>query len=642
MSEFDSENIDVEGLLLEVQRLQTEQEKADAEQAAANKEYEEAERLLRQLYRQKIELQRQREARRNDLRIKEKELERAKRFADAKEERDRLFKEFEEKAKRLDELTASAKWREFAFDHQIIGAKRLGIAKRGILADKRGLGKTLTSLIWADMVQGRRILVLAPNDIVPQFEDEIREWLPGRTIFALRGLPPAQRTLIYPMLNMVPEFIITLNYEAWRKDKTIIDDLVSAGIDTIICDEAHKIKSSSKITARGVFQIAFRPNRCQSCNVVKNFLGPWTTGRGTQEDWNYLTDSSLIMKCPDCSGPLDSTVENALTMTGTPILNKPQELFSLLHIVNPLRFQTEKQFLDDYCYSYAPNRWTFRYGGQERLFKSMSEFFVQRTRDEAGITLPPPAIKIYNVIKDKIKYPKQYAAEKQLREHAALMLENGDVKSMLYILEIILRERQVMTWPAGVVLKDRDEFGNITGETRFDVEESQKLDEACDLLGDLLEEDERVIVFSKFKAPLYEMASRFNDPDHPVIVATGDQSTHLREQVVKDFDLKTAPEKPRWQAVFATFDAFATGLNLNAARHVIMLDDEWSPGMEDQAIGRIDRLNSTDQANVHIFRVANSIDDFMAGLIEEKKKLTEGFESGISAAELLDHLRGSI
>ena len=54
--------------------------------------------------------------------------------------------------------------------------------------------------------------------------------------------------------------------------------------------------------------------------------------------------------------------------------------------------------------------------------------------------------------------------------------------------------------------------------------------------------------------------------------------------------LKTAPEDPRWTGCFATYDAFATGVNLNAARHVIMIDDEWNPGMEDQAIGRIDRL----------------------------------------------------
>jgi SNF2 family DNA or RNA helicase len=326
-------------------------------------------------------------------------------------------------------------------------------------------------------------------------------------------------------------------------------------------------------------------------------------------------------------------------MTGTPILNKPQELFSMLYLVDCIRFRSEKEFLDDYCYAAAPNRWRFQYGGLDRLTKSMSEFFVQRNRDDAGIHVPPPAVKIYKIDKDLTKYKKQYEAERILRNNAALILENGDAYSMLYILEIILRERQLMTWPAGVELKIKDEEGEVIDTLRFDVEESQKLDEACDLLTDLLEEDERVLVFSKFKAPLYEMARRF--PEGNVVVATGDQHNNLKIQVRNDFDLKTAPEKPRWQACLATYDAFGTGLNLNAARHVILLDDEWSPGMEDQAIGRIDRMNSTDQANVHIFRVKDSIDEFMEELIEEKRKLTEGFEGSFDKDRLLDHLRGN-
>jgi SNF2 family DNA or RNA helicase len=183
----------------------------------------------------------------------------------------------------------------------------------------------------------------------------------------------------------------------------------------------------------------------------------------------------------------------------------------------------------------------------------------------------------------------------------------------------------------------KDEEGTVVDTVQFDVKESQKVDEACELLRDLIEEEERVLVFSKFKAPLYEMRNRF--PEIEMIVATGDQSKPLREAVVKDFDLKTAPEKPRWQVCFATYEAFGTGLNLNAARHVILLDDEWSPGMEDQAIGRIDRMNSVDQANVHIFRVKDSIDDFMEGLINEKRDLTEGFEGNFDKQRLLDHLR---
>src|SRR5690606_31678547 len=145
-----------------------------------------------------------------------------------------------------------------------------------------------------------------------------------------------------------------------------------------------------------------------------------------------------------------------------------------------------------------------------------------------------------------------------------------------------------MTESSGIVLKDPETKAGIC---RFDVQESQKLDAVTDLLGDLIEEGERTVVFSKFKEPLYELARRF--PERTAL-ATGDQSKHHKELVRQDFDLKTASEDNyKWDAVFATYDAFGTGLNLNAARHLIMIDDEWNPGSQDQAIGRIDRLNST-------------------------------------------------
>jgi SNF2 family DNA or RNA helicase len=318
-------------------------------------------------------------------------------------------------------------------------------------------------------------------------------------------------------------------------------------------------------------------------------------------------------------------------MTGTPILNKPQELFSMLFLVNKHMFPNESTFLHDYCYQAGPNKWRFMPGGLARLTNYMSKFFLQRNRDDAGIHVPPPAITVHTIEKDKVKYHKQYEAERTVNEQAALLLEDGTRKDIFYVLELILRARQCMTWPAGITIKDPD-----TDEVlcHFDVNESQKLDEVTALIEELLEEEERVIVFSQFKAPLYEMKNRLAG-QHSVVLATGDQSGFHKEQVRKDFDLKTAPVEPRWSVCFATYKAFGTGINLNAARHVILLDDEWNPGMEDQAIGRIDRMNSVDQANVHIFRVESSIDDFMAGILEEKRGITDGFDNSINQVETL-------
>src|SRR6185295_16337287 len=126
---------------------------------------------------------------------------------------------------------------------------------RGILGDKRGLGKTLTSIAYADMVEARKVLVIGINDVLPQILEELQRFAPDRKVYPFDSMSPSQRALVYPVMRGLDEFVITLNYEAWRKDKTIIDELVRLGIDTVIIDEAHKTKSSGKITARGIFQI---------------------------------------------------------------------------------------------------------------------------------------------------------------------------------------------------------------------------------------------------------------------------------------------------------------------------------------------------------------------------------------------------
>lgn len=595
-------------------------------------------REMRTLRMEKLEITDHKSSQVREIRNLERDLEKARRFEHAQQERERLQREYDEQAAELDVLTSAAPWRVGiehsdkilkAFHHQIEGGKRLAVAKRGILADKRGLGKSLTGLVYLDCVQAKKILLIAPNDVVPQFEGEIQMWAFHRRIMGFAGLNKDQRKIIYPMLKQLDSFIITLNYEAWRRDKSIIDDLIAAGLDTVILDEAHRAKSFSKITAKGIVQVVHSKNYCPECETVVE-PEPWFKN-GTYNNVNPLETQVHSV----CGTKMVASVENVLSMTGTPMLNKPQEMFTMLHLVDPFRFNREEQFLRDYCYSWAPGRWKFTTGGLQRLINSMKEFFLQRTREDAGIEIPPPAVTIHYLDPDPVNYPLQYKAYKDLTQAAALVLEDGTAVDMLYILEIILRERQIMTWPAGVELKirERDVDGNVVVRDiiRFNVEESQKLDAAVELCEELAEEGERFILFSKFKAPLYEAQRRLEAKGFKVTTATGDDSDWHRGRVRKDFDLKTADkENYNWVGVFATFDAFATGINLNAARHAIFLDDEWNPGMEDQAIGRIDRLNSEDQAQVHIFRVKGTVDIFMEELLKQKKDLTEGFEVDMS------------
>jgi SNF2 family DNA or RNA helicase len=76
---------------------------------------------------------------------------------------------------------------------------------------------------------------------------------------------------------------------------------------------------------------------------------------------------------------------------------------------------------------------------------------------------------------------------------------------------------------------------------------------------------------------------------------------------------------------------------------MILYDRFWNPGNEDQAIGRIDRINSIDQATVHIPLVENSIDEYMTQLIEDKRNIVMDFKDAASMQNsLAEHLRKTI
>lgn len=174
-------------------------------------------------------------------------------------------KEYAERSEEFDRPTAGAPWREFAFNHQITGAKKLATVERGILADKRGLGKSLTSMIYMDMVGAKKVLCVVPNDTVGNYMRELEHWAPHRKAVKLAGLPKSQREFLLTTLQGLDEFCIVVNYEAWRRDKGMLDLLDKLQIDTLICDESHNIKDQKTIAFKGLKQLTTSSNKCDKC-----------------------------------------------------------------------------------------------------------------------------------------------------------------------------------------------------------------------------------------------------------------------------------------------------------------------------------------------------------------------------------------
>lgn len=537
---------------------------------------------------------------------------------------EKINQEYQALVEQFKERCLDAPWRKEnrsdgmgALEHQIGGAIHLAVAKQALLGDKRGLGKSLTSIIWLDLIEAQRVIVICPSDTMDNFMREIELWAPHRTRIKLGKMGKSERDFLLPGLKSIPQFILVLNYEAWRKDPRLINDLVALKPDTLILDEAHRAKTWDTTTCRGIINLRFGFNECPSCN-----------------DPQVSVNQSFknLAKC-QCGHESELTefcsIKHVLPMTGTPILNRPQELFPQLRLIDPKNFTTENNYLKDFCYKSSNNRWTWQYGGEKKIVEKIGPRFLARDRKEAGVIIPPQTPVDHTITLEELEenYPKQYKAYRQAREYGQIVLDPDRqiAMSMPVFITVLLRLRQILVWPAAIELKV---FNPDTQEdevfAKLDVHESAKLDKAEELIREITEEGDRVALFSQFKPGMHVLANRLGPR---AIVYDGDTSSYMRNQIQLDFDPKTAPKNPQWDVVLCNYKSAGEGLNLHTATHLIMLDLEWNPGKEDQAAGRIDRMGQTRETTLHKILVEPSVDKWMQTLIEEKRELIGGFES---------------
>ncbi len=541
---------------------------------------------------------------------------------------------------------------------------------------------TLTSLIACDMLQAQKVLVIVPDDVVSNFVREIQHWAPHRSVIMLGKQTKLARNMAIDLMRSLDSFIVVINYSAWRKDNSLLDRLVSLRFDTVIMDEAHTIKETTTNAYKGCAQLVLAENSCPKCrgaiqkvhksedtisklhemNIYNSSRDYWacigqsassptavddelaasimSTGCGWNEIVELLAGNSREF------GDLRS-VRNVFPMTGTPILNKPTDLFSMLSLVDPLRYSNKNEFNRTYCIQDSAGKWMFQYGGLDRLVKNLSGKYIARDRKTAGVVLPKQDIVVHSIEMDSARYPGQAKVIKDLSRQAMIILQNGAKLPILYTIALITRKRQANVWPAGIELKD--ENGVVVFSVGDEVKESIKLDRICGkaesglpgdyegLIPDLtgngdLTNGERIVVFSQFKTPLAELESRIKDAGISVVRFDGDTPEETRNQIKIDFDRKYCDQigyEPRWQVVLANYKTGGVGLNFTAATQMIILDEEWNPGKAEQAFNRIDRIGQTEETTVHILRLEKSIDNWLADLIDSKRDMIEGFETKI-------------
>lgn len=418
----------------------------------------------------------------------------------------------------LGKLQVTAKLR----DYQEVGVRWLSMLNHygfgGILADDMGLGKTLQTIAFLSSVvtADSKILILAPSSLIYNWKEEFEKFAPQMKVEVIYGLKASRDEIIASN----PQVAIT-SYASFRQD---VEQYEKNQYQYLILDEAQVMKNSQTKIAQ----------------YLRKFDVPHT-----------------------------------FALSGTPIENHVEELWSIFQIVLPGLFPGKKEF---------------KQLSPETISHYVKPFIMRRKKSEVLQELPDLIEMTYkNELADDQKTI--YLAQlKQMQDRILSSSEEELNRSKMEILSGLMRLRQICDTPS-LFLEDYDG-------------ESGKLDSLRELLEQIKDGNQRVLIFSQFRGMLDIIEKELDALKMTSFKITGSTPANERQ------DMTNAFNSGQGDAFLISLKAGGVGLNLTGADTVILVDLWWNPAVEDQAIGRAHRMGQ--DKNVEVYRMITR------GTIEEK------------------------
>lgn len=396
------------------------------------------------------------------------------------------------------------------------GVEFLTGSRAALLADDVGVGKTAQALVAAQVLQAKKILVICTASIKYDWKSRAVSWgfSPGE-VFVVDSATEAP--FYVPERSM---FIV--NYDIiWRR-KTVMF-LISMKYDVLICDESHCLKSHTSKRTKAVF------------------------GAG-----GYLSRSSRCW-----------------LLTGTPVLNRPEELFTTLKALCPERIEPYSDYItftQRYCGGHQ-GTWGWVAKGatyQDELSAKLNGFMLRRERD----ILPDLPEKIMRVV----HLERTEAIERIIFE------EPKDV------------DEDFVKSPA--VASIRKKMGLA------------KIKDSVEYIKDRLDTEEKLVVFAYHKDVIARLVDELSDYQPEWI--TGETPPAKRPACVRKFR-----EDRDCRVIILNIDAAGTGVDglQEVCKHVVFVEISYVPGVNQQAMGRIHRNGQKSKTVFDFLVVENSLDE---------------------------------
>src|SRR5712671_4924160 len=435
------------------------------------------------------------------------------------------------------------------FPYQIRGALFAACRGRVVLADDMGLGKTIQAIAGAELLRRRRgierVLVVAPASVKYQWKTEIEKFcnLPAQVI---DGLMPYRKKLYAS-----PTFFNLTSYELVLKD---IEDMHNMRPDLIILDEAQRIRNWATATARTIKQLKSR---------------------------------------------------YAFVLTGTPLENKLEELYSVVEFVDGRRLGPAFRFLHEHRVEDEKGH-LLGYRGLDRIHDQLAPVLLRRTRQEVLKDLPPRTDQVFHVPLT----PEQAEPYWEQSEILGQLMHKWQRQKWLSEIDL----RRVLC-----CLQNMRMLCNSTFLYDKRTHHSPKLEEFREIIRELtVEENRKVVVFSEYERMTFLAGEELRKMGIGFVSLHGGVPSRQRGALIEKF--KSDPECK----VFLSTDAGGVGLNLQAASAVINFEPPWNPARLEQRVGRVHRFGQTQPVQVIHLLTDNSIEERVWETIRLKQALFTG------------------
>jgi hypothetical protein len=312
-----------------------------------------------------------------------------------------------------------------------------------------------------------------------------------------------------------------------------------------------------------------------------------------------VLDEAQTIKNPDSQVTQAAYKLNAkfkLTLSGTPVENRLEELWSQFHFTNPGLLGGRQYFQDQYATPIADGR----PDAARSLRSKIRPFLLRRLKSEVARELPPRTDLTIDCELNEQERAVYDAIRAATQKEVVEKLKAGG--SVLQALEALLRLRQAACHPA-----------LVPGQQAAS---STKVDELIAALEQAVAEGHKALVFSQW--------TRFLDLIEPRLAAAElktlrlDGSTRDRQAVVDGFQSASGPP-----VLLLSLKAGGTGLNLTAADHVFLMDLWWNPAVEDQAADRAHRIGQLRPVFVHRLVAKDTVEERIVELQQRKRGIAD-------------------